>query len=108
MLHRIQIADSARALPVLVLGYSVLMMHYVFSRAFRDSLLGSHLSLESLPALTVLGTLLAITLSLLLSFFIRTRERIVVVRCLYAINAGVEILLAFGYRTHEWFYNAYY
>lgn len=29
--------ESARALPILVLSYAMLMMHYVFSRAFRDS-----------------------------------------------------------------------
>jgi hypothetical protein len=108
MLDRVQIQDSARALPVLVLGYSILMMHFVFSRAFRDSLLGSHLIVDSLPSLTVLGTLLAIALSLLLSFLVRTRERIVVVRCLFAINAIVEVLMALGYQTQPWIYSAYY
>jgi hypothetical protein len=108
MLERVQIADSARALPVLVLGYSILMMHFVFSRAFRDSLLGSHLIVDSLPSLTVLGTLLAIALSLLLSFLVRTQERITVVRCLFVINAVVEVLMGLGYRDHPWIYSAYY
>jgi len=108
MLRQAEFAGSARALPVLVLGYSVLMMHLVFCRAFRDSLLGSHLAVKSLPELTVLGTLLAITLSLVISFFERTRERIVVVRCVYAVNGSVEILMALAYRTHQWLYSAYY
>src|ERR1700761_19722 len=108
MLDRVQIQDSARALPVLVLGYSILMMHFVFSRAFRDALLGSHVFVDSLPGLTVMGTLLAIALSLLLSFLVRTRERIVVVRCLFAINAVVEVLMALGYKTQPWIYSAYY
>jgi hypothetical protein len=108
MLERVQIADSARALPVLVLGYSILMMHFVFSRAFRDSLLGSHLTVDALPSLTVLGTLLAVALSLLLSFLVRTRERIAVVRSLFVLNAAVEVLMALGYRNHPWVYSAYY
>jgi hypothetical protein len=108
MLQRVQIADSARALPVLVLGYSVLMMHFVFSRAFRDSLLGGHLIVDSLPSLTALGTLLAIVLSLLLSFLVRTRERIAVVRCLFVLNAAVEVWMALSYRNHPWIYSAYY
>ena len=100
MLDRVQITDSVRALPVLVLGYSVLMMHFVFSRAFRDALLGTHVVVGSLPGLTVLGTLLAVTLSLLLSFLVRTQEGIMVVRCLFAANAIVEVLMGLLYKQH--------
>jgi hypothetical protein len=73
-----RLSDSS--LPILVLSYALLMMHYVFSRAFRDSLLGSGLSVSELPELTVLGTLLAITLSLVCSLFLRSDARIHAVR----------------------------
>lgn len=84
------------------------MMHFVLSRAFRDSLLGSDLRIVDLPKLTAGGTLLAITLSLLLSFFIRTRERVGVVRVLYLCNAITETLMAIFYVGHSWIYSAYY
>jgi hypothetical protein len=106
--YRIQISDSSRALPLLVLSYAVLMTHFVFSRAFRDSLLGSHLAISSLPGLTVLGTLLAISLSLLLSFFVRSSQRIVVIRLLFALLGLVELWMAWGYQSHPWIYGAYY
>jgi hypothetical protein len=106
--HRIQIADSTRALPLLVLSYAVLMMHFVFSRAFRDSLLGSHLTVSNLPGLTVLGTLLAISLSLLLSFFVRSSQRIVIIRLLFALLGLAELWMAWGYQSHSWIYSAYY
>ncbi|MFT4111619.1 hypothetical protein [Silvibacterium sp.] len=107
-LYGLDVSESARALPVLVLGYAVLMMHFVFSRSFRDSLLGSGLHVSSLPGLTVAGTLLAITLSLLLSFFVRTQERTTVVRTMYGINAVAELLMGLFYRGHSWIYSAYY
>jgi hypothetical protein len=80
-----RLSDSS--FPILVLSYSILMMHYVFSRAFRDSLLGSRLPVSELPGLTFLGTLLAITLSLICSLFLRSNARIHVVRFFYVLNA---------------------
>ena len=108
MAKRISIASATGALPLLVLAYALLMLHYVFSRAFRDSLLGSHLSVAALPGLTFLGTLLAITLSLTLSFFFRTELRIRVIRVFYCINAISETSFAFGYKAHPWMYSGYY
>ena len=94
--------------PILVLSYSILMMHYVFSRAFRDSLLGSRLPVSELPGLTFLGTLLAITLSLICSLFLRSDARIHVIRFFYVINAVAETIIAFQYQTHSWMLRAYY
>ena len=101
-----RLTDSS--LPILVLSYSILMMHYVFSRAFRDSLLGSRLPVSELPGLTFLGTLLAITLSLICSFFLRSNARIHVIRCFYLLNAIAEIIIAVQYQSHSWMLRAYY
>jgi hypothetical protein len=101
-----RLSDSS--FPILVLSYSILMMHYVFSRAFRDSLLGSRLSVSELPGLTFLGTLLAISLSLICSLFLRSNARIHVIRFFYLLNAVAEIIIAFQYRTHSWMLRAYY
>jgi hypothetical protein len=101
-----RLSDSS--FPILVLSYSILMMHYVFSRAFRDSLLGSGLSVSELPGLTFLGTLLAITLSLICSLFLRSDARIHVIRFFYVLNAVAEIIIAFQYQTHSWMLRAYY
>jgi ATP/ADP translocase len=101
-----RLSDSS--FPILVLSYSILMMHYVFSRAFRDSLLGSRLSVSELPGLTFLGTLLAITLSLICSLFLRSDARIHVIRLFYVLNAVAEIIIAFQYQNHSWMLRAYY
>jgi hypothetical protein len=102
----IRLSDSS--FPILVLSYSILMMHYVFSRAFRDSLLGSRLSVSELPGLTFLGTLLAITLSLICSLFLRSDARIHLIRFFYVLNAIAEIIIAFQYQTQSWMLRAYY
>ena len=101
-----RLSDSS--LPILVLSYSILMMHYVFSRAFRDSLLGSRLPVSELPGLTFLGTLLAIALSLICSLFLRSNARIHVIRFFYMLSAATEIIIAFQYQTHSWMLKAYY
>ena len=101
-----RLTDSS--LPILVLSYSILMMHYVFSRAFRDSLLGSRVPVSELPSLTFLGTLLAITLSLICSFFLLSNARIHVIRCFYLLNAIAEIIIAVQYQNHSWMLRAYY
>jgi hypothetical protein len=101
-----RLTDSS--FPILVVSYSILMMHYVFSRAFRDSLLGSRLSVSELPGLTFLGTLLAITLSLICSLFLRSDARIHVIRFFYVLNAVAEIVIAFQYQIHSWMLRAYY
>jgi ATP/ADP translocase len=99
--------DDTRALPVLVLAYMLLMMHFVFSRAFRDSLLNSHIAVASLPGLTMGGTLAAIVLSVLASAFIRSPQRIRIIRSIYVVNALIELAMAFLYRSHQWIYSAY-
>jgi hypothetical protein len=101
-----RLSDSS--FPILVLSYSILMTHYVFSRAFRDSLLGSRLPVSELPDLTFLGTLLAITLSLICSLFLRSNARIHVIRFFYVINAVAELIIAFQYQSHSWMLRAYY
>ena len=101
-----RLSDSS--FPILVLSYSILMMHYVFSRAFRDSLLGSRLPVSELAGLTFLGTLLAITLSLICSLFLRSSARIHVIRFFYLINAVAETIIAFQYQIHSWMLKAYY
>jgi ATP/ADP translocase len=101
-----RLSDSS--FPILVLSYSILMMHYVFSRAFRDSLLGSRLSVSELPGLTFLGTLLAISLSLICSLFLRSNARIHVIRFFYVLSAVAEIIIAFQYQNHSWMLRAYY
>ena len=101
-----RLSDSS--FPILVLSYSILMTHYVFGRAFRDSLLGSRLAVSELPGLTFLGTLLAITLSIICSLFLRSSARIHVIRLFYLLNAVVEAIIAFQYQTHSWMLRAYY
>jgi hypothetical protein len=102
----IRLSDSS--FPILVLSYSILMMHYVFGRAFRDSLLGSRLTVSEFPGLTFLGTLLAISLSLICSLFLRSNARIHVIRFFYLLNAFAEIIIAFQYQTRSWMLRAYY
>jgi hypothetical protein len=101
-----RLSDSS--FPILVLSYSILMMHYVFSRAFRDSLLGSRILVSELPGLTFLGTLLAITLSLICSLFLRSDARIHAIRSFYVLNAVAEIIIAFQCETHAWMLRAFY
>jgi hypothetical protein len=108
MINRFTTRLSDSSFPILVLSYSVLMMHYVFSRAFRDSLLGSRLPVSELPSLTFLGTLLAIALSLICSLFLRSSARIHVIRFFYLLNAVAETIIAFQYQTHSWMLRAYY
>jgi len=55
-----------------------------------------------------LGTLLAITLSLICSLFLRSSARIHVIRLFYLINAAAETIIAFQYETHIWMRKAYY
>jgi hypothetical protein len=99
MIKRFTNRLSGSSFPIFVLSYSVRMMHYVFSRGLRDSLLGSRLPVSELPGLTFLGTLLAITLSLIYSLFLRSNARIHVIRFFYVLNAVAEIIIAFQCRN---------
>ncbi len=97
-----------RALPVLMAGYAFVMMHFVLSRALRDSLLGSHLSVDRLPSLTLYGTGVAIGLSVLLPLVMRWNKRIHIIRGAYLINGLIEFALAFAESRHPWVYKTYY
>src|SRR5580704_9312112 len=66
---------TLRGLPLLLLAYAALMTHFIFGRAFRDSLLGSHLAIRSLPSLTMWSTLVSIVVSLMVSSFFRSTRR---------------------------------
>jgi len=102
------LSGSARGLPVLLVAHGAVMMHFVFSRAFRDSLLGSHLNIQSLPSLTVWSTVIAAAVSLLVSSLLRSERRAQIVRRLYAVNAVIEVLFSLGYRRLTWLYSVYY
>jgi hypothetical protein len=56
--------ESSRGLPLLLMAHTALMMHFIYGRAFRDSLLGSGLKVQSLPSLTLWSTLVSIIVSL--------------------------------------------
>jgi len=58
--------------------------------------------------LTFVGTLLAITLSLICSLFLRSNARIHVIQFFYLINAVAKTIIAFQYQTHSWMLRAYY
>ncbi len=89
-------------------GYALVMMHFVLSRALRDSLLGSHLSVDHLPSLTLCGTGVAIGLSMLLPLVMRWNRRIHIIRSVYLLNGLIEFGLAFSESHHDWVYKTYY
>ncbi|WP_433972504.1 hypothetical protein [Tunturiibacter lichenicola] len=64
--------------------------------------------MSELPGLTFLGTLLAISLSLICSLFLRSNARIHVIRFFYLLNAVAELIIAFQYQNHSWMLRAYY
>jgi ATP/ADP translocase len=86
-----------RGLRLLLVTYGALMMHFIYGRVFRDSLLGSHLRIQSLPSLTLWGTLVSIIASLTVSALLRSKHRTRTARTMYAINAVVELFFAFSY-----------
>src|ERR1700677_42077 len=101
-------AGTFRGLPLLLVAYAALMMHFIYGRAFRDSLLGSHLRIQSLPALTLWGTLVSIIASLVVSNLLHSKQRARTARVIYAINAIIELLFAIAYhqmpRLYELFF----
>jgi ATP/ADP translocase len=86
-----------RGLPLLLLAYAALMTHFIFGRAFRDSLLGSHLAIRSLPYLTMWSTLLSIVVSLMVSSLFRSRQRKRIAGAGFAINAVIELSFSLAY-----------
>lgn len=83
-----------RGLPLLLLAYATLMTHFIFGRAFRDSLLGSHIAIQTLPYLTMWSTVVSIMASLMVSNLFRSRQRLRTARAVFAINALIELLFA--------------
>jgi ATP/ADP translocase len=97
-----------RGLPLLLLAYAALMTHFIFGRAFRDSLLGGHLAIQSLPYLTLWGTLLSIIVSLTVSNLLRSKQRARTARAIYAINAVIELLFSLAYHRFPWLYSLFF
>ncbi len=83
-----------RGLPLLLFAYAALMTHFIFGRAFRDSLLGSELAIQSLPSLTMWSTLVSIILSLTVSNLFRSRPRKRIACAGFALNLIIELLFA--------------
>jgi ATP/ADP translocase len=101
-------AVEFRGLPLLLLAYGALMMQFIYGRAFRDSLLGSHLRIQSLPSLTLWGTLLSIIVSLTVSALLRAKHRARTACTVYAINALIELLFALSYRRFACLYSLFF
>ena len=71
------------------------MVHFVFSRVFRDSLLGNDLPVQKLPLLIVIGTGVALALSFSISRLLRRGGLGRVIQLAYLTMAACEIVLAF-------------
>jgi ATP/ADP translocase len=99
---------TLRGLPLLLLAYGALMTHFIFGRAFRDSLLGSHLAIQSLPSLTVWCTVASIVISLLVSNLFRSIQRRRTACIIYATNVVIELLFAFAYHWLPWSYSLFF
>lgn len=89
--------NSLRGLPLLLLAYAALMTHFIFGRAFRDSLLGSQLAIHSLPYLTVWCTFASIVVSLLVSRLFRSMQRKRIACAVFALNAVIELSFSLAY-----------
>src|ERR1700744_5460514 len=85
-----------RGLPLLLIAYAALMTFFIFGRAFRDSLLGSNLTVHSLPYLTMWSTLASILVSLIVSSLFRSPKRRRIACAAYGINAVVQLFFAFA------------
>ena len=97
-----------RGLPLLLLAYAALMTHFIFGRAFRDSLLGSHLSIRALPSLTMWSTLVSIVVSLAVSNLFRSNQRKRVACAGFAINVAIELLFSLAYNRLPWLYSLFF
>src|SRR5580692_2456945 len=97
-----------RGLPLLLLAYAALMTHFIFGRAFRDSLLGSHLAIRSLPSLTMWSTLVSIVVSLMVSSLFRSRQRKRIACAGFAINVVIELTFALASSRLPWLYSLFF
>ncbi len=101
-------AGTFRGLPLLLFAYAALMTHFIFGRAFRDSLLGSRLAIQSLPNLTLWSTLVSIVVSLTVSNLLRSRQRARTAGVIYGINVVVEGLFALASPGFPWLYSLFF
>jgi ATP/ADP translocase len=83
-----------RGLPLLLFAYAALMTHFIFGRAFRDSLLGSELSIQSLPTLTMWSTIVSVIASLTVSSLFRSRQRKRIACAGFTLNLIIELMFA--------------
>jgi hypothetical protein len=97
-----------RGLPLLLLAYAALMTHFIFGRAFRDSLLGSHLTIRSLPFLTMWSTIASIVASLTVSSLFRSRQRKRIACAGFAINAAIELSFSLASHRFPWLYSLFF
>src|SRR6202522_1308504 len=97
-----------RGLPLLLLAYAALMTHFIFGRAFRDSLLGSHLAIRSLPYLTMWSTLVSIVASLMVSNLFRSRQRKRIACAGFAFNAAIELSFSLAYNRLPSLYSLFF
>jgi hypothetical protein len=97
-----------RGLPLLLLAYAALMTHFIFGRAFRDSLLGSHLAIRSLPSLTMWSTLVSIVVSLMVSNLFRSRQRKRIACAAFALNVVIELSFSLAYSRLPWLYSLFF
>ena len=97
-----------RGLPLLLLAYAALMTYFIFGRAFRDSLLGSHLAIQSLPHLTLWSTVVSIIVSLAVSDLFRSVQRARTARAIYGINAVIELLFALASHRFPCLYSLFF
>src|SRR5580704_10833536 len=99
---------TLRGLPLLLLAYAALMTHFIFGRAFRDSLLGSHLAIRSLPSLTMWSTLASIVVSLVVSNLFRSRRRKRIACAGFAINVVIELSFSLASSRIPWLYSLFF
>ena len=97
-----------RGLPLLLLAYAALMTHFIFGRAFRDSLLGSHLAIRSLPSLTMWSTFVSIGVSLMVSNLFRSRKRKRIACAGFAVNAVIELSFSLAANRLPWLYSLFF
>jgi len=101
-------ADTVRGLPLLLLAYAALMTHFIFGRAFRDSLLGNDLAIRSLPSLTMWSTLASIVVSLVVSNLFRSTQRTRIACAVYGANVVIELLFALATQRFAWLYSLFF
>jgi ATP/ADP translocase len=108
VLKQIAGTGTFRGLPLLLLAYAALMTHFIFGRAFRDSLLGSHLAIRSLPSLTMWSTLVSIVASLVVSNLFRSRQRKRIACAGFAINVLIEVSFSLASNRLPWLYSLFF